>query len=507
MQTFSITTLGCKVNQYESDQIATLLRARGLEQIDGGGDIQVVNTCSVTVQAASKSRQTIRRAGRQQNSRLSLPVLSSAVVGKPVGELKPNRSSETSVNSSVLSAGQKSRIIVTGCWATSDREEATNLPGVDAVLGHHDDVASDLDRLLKSWSDEDSAEYDFYTKSQSHESSNENLDRLSTVKSGTISLPQLDARQTGHQRAFLKIQDGCDAHCTYCIIPQLRPVLWSKSNDDAVNEAQKLVDAGHFEIVLTGIFMGAYGQPTALRRRQSQATGKPLGELVDALCSRVNGLKRLRLSSLEPGDLSPELISVLKSHEQVVPHFHLPLQSGSDHLLHRMNRQYTSGDFLEMVDAVHQAFDRPAITTDIIVGFPGETDAEFTKTLDVVNRVKFIHTHAFSYSPRPKTAAARWKKEYIHGPVVNARINTLRSRAEAHSYEYRQQFLDETVTVLVEKPSAEERDLPAMSGFQHGRCERYFAVHFETSHPRVGELLKVKIDRVTPHRTLGTIVE
>ena len=551
MRTFSITTLGCKVNQYESDQIATLLRARGLEQIEEGGDIRVVNTCSVTLQAASKSRQTIRRVGRYPSSRLSLPVLSDASSStndcsnlrsggatedtenteedtekNPGMDDRFSPSSSFAVQSSVFSVSsvalprvntkrastesihsspQKSRIIVTGCYATSDREEAAKLPGVDAVLGHHDDVASDLDRLLTEWTVEDATDLNADNKSQSPGSSNENLARLSTVKSGTISLPQLGARQTGHQRAFLKIQDGCDAHCTYCIIPQLRPKLWSKPMADAVEEAQRLVDAGHLEIVLTGIFMGAYGQPTALRRRQEQATGKALGELVEAMCSRVRGLKRLRLSSLEPGDLSPELVSVLKSHEQVVPHFHLPLQSGSDHLLHRMNRQYTSGDFLEMVDGVQAAFDRPALTTDIIVGFPGETDVEFAKTLELVERAKFIHIHAFSYSPRPRTAAARWTREFVRGPIVNERINVLRGQAEAHSFEYRRQFAGQTVKLLVEQPSAAERDVPAMAGFQHGRCERYFAVHFETPRSRVGELLEVRIDRVTAHRTVGTV--
>jgi len=214
----------------------------------------------------------------------------------------------------------------------------------------------------------------------------------------------------------------------------------------------------------------------------------------------------LRLSSLEPGDLSAELVGVLKSHGQVVPHFHLPLQSGSDHLLHRMNRQYTSCDFMEMIDGVRDAFDRPALTTDIIVGFPGETDAEFAKTLEVVERAKFIHIHAFSYSPRPRTAAARWTREFVRGPVVNERINLLRGRAEEHGFEYRRQFVGQTVKLLAEHASAEERDVPAMAGFQHGRCERYFAVHFETGRSRVGELLEVRIDRVTPHRTLGTIV-
>jgi threonylcarbamoyladenosine tRNA methylthiotransferase MtaB len=323
------------------------------------------------------------------------------------------------------------------------------------------------------------------------------------VKRGTISLPLLASRQAHHQRALLKVQDGCDAHCSYCIIPQLRAHLWSKPVDDAVHEAHDLVDAGHVEIVLTGIFLGAYGHSTALRRRhRGQDAPAALAHLIDALCHRVRGLRRLRLSSLEPGDLTSDLLRVLKSHPQVVPHLHLPLQSGSDVLLRRMNRQYTRDEFLHLLDTVNAAFDRPALTTDIIVGFPGETDREFQQTLDVVDRARFIHIHAFSYSPRPRTAAARWTRQCVRGPVVNQRIETLRQRAEQHSFAFRQQFLGGEVEVLTERPSASDTDI---AGYQHGRCERYFSVHFKS--PRSpGKLAKLRIDRVTPHRTLGTLL-
>src|SRR5688500_15286005 len=270
-----------------------------------------------------------------------------------------------------------------------------------------------------------------------------------------VTLPQLNQRQGAHQRAFLKVQDGCDAHCTYCIIPQLRPVLWSKPVDEAVEEARRLVEAGHREIVLTGIFLGAYGQATALRRRQGRATAGPLGGLVEARCGRVDGLRRLRLSSMEPLDVTPELIAIMRSHPQVVPHFHLPLQSGSDVLLRRMNRQYGRDDYLRMVERLREAFDRPAITTDAIVGFPGETDEEFERTVEVVERVGFIHVHAFSYSPRPGTAAARWARDYVRGPVVNRRIERLVEMSAKHSVEFRRSFLGDEVQVLVERAHPE----------------------------------------------------
>ena len=412
LKTFSIQTLGCRVNQYESEQLATLLRARGLTEVGKGGDLRIINTCSVTVQGASKSRQTVRRA-------VKLPVLDQARGWPSVGF--PSDSNHS----------RRPRVLVTGCWATSNPTDASNLPGVDAVLGHHDDVAAELDRLLNLWMEDRAAlplQHQVSETRTSIVAAESGWDEGSIIKVGTPprqratdhtqalppvvkkkparnvvgtrTLPLLGDRQARHQRAYLKIQDGCDAHCTYCIIPQLRPALWSKSIDDSVAEAQAMVDAGHREIVLTGIFLGAYGQPTALRRRQLEST-EPLTKLVTALCTQVPDLHRLRFSSLEPGDLTDDLIDHLKSHPQVVPHFHLPLQSGSDVLLHRMNRQYTRDDFLRMIDRVHRIFDRPAITTDIIVGFPGETDHEFAQTLDVVDRVKFIHTHAFSFSRAP----------------------------------------------------------------------------------------------------------
>jgi threonylcarbamoyladenosine tRNA methylthiotransferase MtaB len=531
MRTFAIETLGCKVNQYESEQLAVVLRQHGLIESDpSSADLRIVNTCSVTIQAASKSRQTARRKSKQT----------------------PDQ-----------------KTIVTGCWATSDKAQAANIPGVDAVLTHHDDVAKDLDRLLTSWghpkpttptqisssppepfrndgwmrtgefpaaSDAEDSKASS-TESVKQKIAGISLPVLETVtpqqgdplspspqyagervgergsvhpwqepartgarppSPGTTSLPLLDSRQSTHQRAFLKIQDGCDAHCTYCIIPQLRPRLWSKPVADAIAEAKRLVAAGHQELVLTGIFLSAYGQPTALRRRQSNPQSQ-LAQLLTEVCESVPNLRRIRLSSLEPGDLTPDLIAVLRDLPQVVPHFHVPLQSGSDAILRRMNRQYTRDNFLEMVDHLHDSFDRPALTTDIIVGFPGESDGEFAKTLQVVDHARFIHIHAFPFSPRPGTAAARWKNDFIHGPVVNDRLNALRLRAVQYSEQFRQQFLGETVDLLVEMNSQR-------SEIQHGRCARYFDVHFESNQMLTGRAVQVRVDRITSSRTHGTLL-
>lgn len=467
METFSVSILGCRVNHYEAEQIAQVLRSWGLRQVEVGGDIRVVHTCSVTSQAAKGSRQQIRRATR-------------------LNVLQPIQVSGGALEDHV---DGRAKVIVTGCWATSDRSTAEQMPGVDAVITHHEDVHQRLCELLESWSD----------RKPTYRSSR---------PAGTTSLPLLNDQQSTHQRAFIKVQDGCDAHCTYCIIPRLRPHVWSKSLEDTVQEAQALVNAGHKELVLTGIFLGAYGQPTALRRRQPESTSKPLARLIEALCTRVQGLDRLRLSSMEPGDLDQHLIKVIKRHPQVVPHFHLPLQAGSDRILRKMNRQYTQGDFLEMVVMVKESFDRPALTTDIICGFPGETQSDFEQTLRVVEQARFIHIHAFTYSPRPKTAAARWTQEFVPSDIANQRIKMLQDRAQTYSVEFRKSFIGQVVNVLVERDNLSETGPNQSIPFRHGRTERYFDVHFEVSKPiATGSVVQVQIESVTPSRTYGKVVE
>ncbi len=569
MKTFSIQTLGCKVNQYETEQIAALLCQQGLLPAAAAeADLRIINTCSVTVQAASKSRQATRRAAslptpaqpRLAPRRVSLGQLTGVTSsgGRSCETIDDpshvDRTLTDPFDAPVPTPARKARVVVTGCWATSDPAAARALVGVDAVIGHHDDVASDLLRLIRQWRFEptstpppaepdqgspppfasphhsngpikkgaDDAGWGNQAGSPGGKSSrviesstgpevNEKM-TVSPAAAGPISpskgtwgLPLLGERQAGRQRAHLKIQDGCDAHCTYCIIPRLRPSLGSKPIDDAVEEAGRLTAAGHVEIVLTGIFLGAYGQPTALRRRQPPAERSPLAGLIDALCARVPGLRRLRLSSLEPGDLTDDLVAVLRSHAQVVPHFHLPLQSGSDALLRRMNRQYTRDDYLTMIDRVRRSFDRPALTTDIIVGFPGEEDAAFAQTAEVAQAAGFIHIHAFPFSPRPGTAAARWKSDFVHGPVVNDRITHLREIAAAHSLRFRKQFIGEAAELLVELDDGEGRCPSSIPDphTRHGRTERYFSVRFKSTHALPGDLARVRIERVDGEETYG----
>jgi threonylcarbamoyladenosine tRNA methylthiotransferase MtaB len=519
MRTFWIQTLGCKVNHYESEQLRGLLTSRGLIESAsaGGADLRIVHSCSVTTEAASKSRSAVRRAVRLTVLPGDGRLEADASTGACSAAVQPGFRINIAPALETASAGASPhRVIVTGCWATSDPQAAA-MAGADAVLGHDCDVAAELDRLLLKWTSGDSRDPAEGAGGQAiaepDAAAVDRVDHTAPLVAGVMrtekprravgmtALPLLGQHQDARQRAFLKVQDGCDAHCTYCIIPKLRSTVWSKPVDEAVAEARRLVAAGHSEIVLTGIFLGAYGQATALRRRQ-RPSGSGVARLIDALCA-IDGLARLRLSSLEPGDLTDDLLKVLAAHRQTVPHFHLPLQSGSDEMLRRMNRQYSRDDFLAMVDRVKETFDRPALTTDIIVGFPGETAGDFEQTLDVVNRSGFIHIHAFPFSARPGTAAARWRADFVSPPITRRRIEALEAIAKAHGVEYRRQFIGQTVELLVERDGNQIADPHATR--RHGRCERYFDVEFDGSDCRTGDLVKVRVETIAGEKTLGTL--
>lgn len=458
-QTFWVQTLGCRTNGADSDRITAILRRRGLALVHSpeSADIRVLNTCSVTTPAAAQSRQTARK-------------LSTLTV------LQPASTPETPCTPELLGTpSTAAKLIVSGCWATSNTSDASAIPGVDVVITHRDSLDQRLNETLTEWG-------------------------VPLNPPVRVSLTQFGEKTTpSRQRAYLKVQDGCDAHCTYCIIPKLRSELWSIDPANAVSEVRDLVASGHKEVVLTGIFLGATGQTTALRRRQERQGGTYLAELVSKIAAEVPELPRLRLSSLEPGDLNDELLSALVRSHQVVPHFHLPLQSGSDAILRRMNRQYSQADFLALIDRLTTAFDRPALTTDILTGFPGETDADFDETLRVVDHARFLHVHAFPFSPRPGTAAARWTKDFVSGAIANARSRVLRERSAEHALAFRKSFLDEKATVIIEASLSE-------SGNPHGRCERYFDIEIPGMPHTPGAQVTVRVAEVSPETTLGVRV-
>jgi threonylcarbamoyladenosine tRNA methylthiotransferase MtaB len=277
------------------------------------------------------------------------------------------------------------------------------------------------------------------------------------------SLPPLRSFE-GQTRAFLKVQDGCDGYCTYCIVPKTRPVLSSKPVARALAEAQALVNAGHREIVVTGIFLGAYGRRTVRRKNWPAGQNDKLAHLLDKMADLPN-MERIRLSSLEPADVTPRLLETLCRHRNIMPHLHLPLQSGSDAVLKKMCRQYRAAQFRETVELLKSRLDRPAITTDIIVGFPGETDADFEQTVDLARGVGFAKMHIFSFSPRKGTAAAEME-EAVDNRVIKKRSEFMHNLSIELGLKYRNQFKGETAQVLLETDN----------GQTSGRSKRYFTV-------------------------------
>jgi threonylcarbamoyladenosine tRNA methylthiotransferase MtaB len=493
---YRLSTLGCKVNQYESQQIRELLESFGLQPAVGAepASIAVVNTCAVTSNALRKSRQEVRKLARDGVA-----------------------------------------VIVVGCGVAADRDSLGRLPGTVASIDHSADLRAALAPYVQAILEEtpsrsiretmtDCRSTGSVAADEAHGASFRPPDEvrvwagrpdaqsthnivgmpLPVVNAGNV-LPDRIERFDGHQRAFLKVQDGCDAHCTYCIIPNLRKNLAWKPIEAAVDEARALVRSGHKEIVVTGIFLGAYGRDTAIRRRQTE-TDTRLADLVAALAA-VEGLERLRLSSLEPGDVDRALLDVMAESENCVPHLHLPLQSGSGEILRRMNRQYSIEAFLEMIQRVRSALDRPAITTDIIVGFPGETDADFEASLEVARFAEFAKIHAFPFSPRDGTAAAKWTSQYVHGSAVRDRKRVLAQVENECSLRFRQRALGSIERVLTEghlaAPDGEMTGLKTA----FGRSDRFFQVHFDSpGRAEKGELAFVQIDRVTARRTYGSRV-
>jgi len=302
-------------------------------------------------------------------------------------------------------------------------------------------------------------------------------------------------------RAFLKIQDGCDAFCSYCIIPTARPDVRFKKPEEILAEAAALVSAGHKEIVLTGVHIGSYGQTTARRHRWPTQENPHLPTLLDKV-ARIPGLARIRLSSLDPADVTPSLLDAFCAHPNLMPHLHLSLQSGSDAVLRRMARPYTADEFRAKVALISSRLDRPAITTDIIVGFPGETDADFEQTVAFAKEIAFAKMHVFAFSARKGTAAAMMQPK-VPSEVKKVRSKVLRDLDLALQSQFRAQFLGETTQVLIE----------TTNGHPTGRAERYFEVEVvDRSHESYrstksyssGDIVAVRLEENTTDSLLAT---
>ena len=445
MKTFSIDTLGCKVNQYESQQVRELLERLGLVQVETSArpELAVINTCCVTHTASAKSRRYIRRAQK--------------------------------INPDAV-------IVVCGCLPTVRIGELNYLGENVHLISYRNNLASALSHIVTGEAvDSDSKIFQACPAT---------IIKPETVheikyKNKLNKQPKFTTLTSfrGHTRAFLKVQDGCDGYCSYCIIRNARSVVRSKPVSTAVEEAQALVEAGHKEIVVTGIFLGAYGQSSVIRKHWPSPTNNKLPHLLDKL-ARIPGLARIRLSSLEPADITPQLLDSFCKHRNIMPHLHLSLQSGSNSVLKRMCRQYSADEFRDKIELINSRLDRPAITADIIVGFPGETDADFQRTVNLARQVGFAKMHIFSFSPRKTTAAAKMQN-MVDNSIIKQRCRRLHDLDSELSYRFRQRFIGEEAAVLVEGNGA----VPA------GRSERYFMVRIEKtgSTCKKSQLLQVKL--------------
>ena len=457
MKTFSINTLGCKVNQYESQQIRELLEQLGLHKVEPAQkpDLAVINTCCVTHTASAKSRQYIRKA-----QKLSLDAV----------------------------------VVVCGCLPAVQVGELHNTGNNVHLIKNRDNLAAMLSQIagnkaaaLGSQSPQSCQHINTIIKAE-----NNSKIKYKNESKNYRKLPPITSFKD-HTRAFLKIQDGCDGYCSYCIVPKTRPFVHSKPDNAVLQEAQALVEAGHREIVVTGVFLGAYGRESVRRKNWTNQRNDNLADLLDKM-AEIPHLARIRLSSLEPADVTPRLLDTFCKHRKIMPHLHLSLQSGSNAVLKKMHRQYSADEFREKIELIKHQLDRPAITTDIIVGFPGETDADFEQTVDLAENVGFAKMHIFSFSPRKGTAAANMQ-DTVDNRVIKDRSKILHNLNIELGRKYRQQFLGETAEILLENDDGE----------YYGRNERYFMVYLEKTGKKLkkNDLIRVKLVKYGKHGMLG----
>ena len=422
-------TLGCKVNQFETETMEGLFKKAGyaIGRFDEPADAYVINTCSVTSLGDRKSRQIIRRAHRENPDAV---------------------------------------IAVCGCYAQTAPEAIQSIEGVSVVLG-----TKERSRIVE------------YVEQAMREKT-QVVNVTDVMQSKTFEdIPLYDMPE--RTRAFLKIEDGCENFCSYCIIPYARGPVKSRQPVHIREEAEKLVAAGFREIVLTGIHLGAYGRDLAPMTLADGTTRKIT--LADA-CREVlavKGLKRLRLGSLESLELSPELFELIRTDERFCAHLHLPLQAGSDQVLHDMNRHYDTAGFARLIENVEREVPGIAVSTDIIVGFPGETEELFADGLKFVERMNFSRMHVFPYSRRSGTPAAR-RKDQVPEPVKKERVHRMQALADRKSKEFHEQFLGKTMRVLFETTK---------DGITDGLTDNYIRVYTD-SPVTSGELYNVVLEKL-----------
>ena len=424
MKKVALHNLGCKVNSYETEAMQEMLEKAGYEIVPfrEGADIYIINTCTVTNIADRKSRQMLHRA-RKMNP--------DAVV------------------------------VAAGCYVQTQAGKEAQDPCIDIVLGNN--KKKDIVTVLKEYEREKAGML-------------EDVEDISRAKE----YEPLNLTRTGdHTRAYIKVQDGCNQFCTYCIIPYARGRVRSRSLEDVAAEVHSLAENGYREVVLTGIHLSSYGIDFDGERHLLDLIRTVHGE---------EGIMRIRLGSLEPGIITEEFAEALASMPKMCPHFHLSLQSGCDATLKRMNRRYTSAEYYEKCCILRKYFDNPALTTDVIVGFPGETEEEFRESLEFVDRVNFYETHIFKYSRRAGTKAADMDGQ-VSEQIKTRRSARMIAMGEQKRRAYEEGFIGKEVEVLVEEPA--EIDGKVM---QVGHTKEYIKIALDRKENLKNCVVKVQID-------------
>ena len=417
MKTIAFHTLGCKVNTYESNAMLKIFNEAGYQEVDFKeiADVYVINTCTVTNTGDSKSRQMIRKAIRKN---------------------------------------PQATVCVVGCYSQIAPEEIEQIEGVGVVLGtqHRKDIVKYVDEYLKTGKP--------VIK----------VDNVMNLKK----FEDLNIDRFKNTRAFLKIQDGCNNFCTYCIIPYARGRVSSRDKDSVVNQAKTLVANGYVEIVLTGIHTAGYGEDM-----DNYSFYDLLVDLV-----KIDGLKRLRISSIETSQISDEIINLIGSNDIIVDHLHIPLQSGCDATLKRMNRKYTTSQYLEKINKIRNYLPNIAFTTDVIVGFPGESDEEFEETYNFIKEVNYSELHVFPYSPRRNTPAAKMKDQ-VDDKIKHERVNRLLELSKKLNRDFALKQIGKILKVLFEKRDGD---------YLVGHASDYLKVKVKTTDNLIGEIVEVKIN-------------
>ena len=424
MKKAALHNLGCKVNAYETEAMQHLLEDAGYEIVPftQKADVYVINTCSVTNMADRKSRQMLHKAKKNNPDSI---------------------------------------VVAAGCYVQTSEKEVLNDLSVDIVIGN--DRKHDLVRLLEEYS---------------MDSVNDTVD---DINDGKHDFEELFIDQTKeHTRAFIKVQDGCNQFCSYCIIPYARGRVRSRRFENVIAEVERLAANGFKEVVLTGIHLSSYGVDF------EEATG--LLELIQAV-NAVKGIERIRLGSLEPKIVTEHFASELSKLDKICPHFHLSLQSGCDATLKRMNRKYTTKEYERGCELLRKYFVHPAITTDVIVGFPGETEEEFKESYDFVDSIDFYETHIFKYSRREGTKAAVMPDQ-VDEQIKAKRSAQLIELGEKKRAAYEQSFQGKEVEVLVE----ENLELNGKE-VQTGHTKEYMKIALETNENLKNSIVKVQIGK------------